>query len=176
MDGQQEITKELCCQVVNKEVCSSHNDLTTRLWTPHYWCQLLMDTNNPAKIKGMTATGRRVDQASLLCRWLPFTAAWSGGQHRSMPPAEHWSIPNMPCMHRLKSLSWALENSYTVCQWILPKLKVREKKKKNPLLFVVKWIREKQGYSPQRSHPFPFLAAIPQNRWAVPPEGQDKFS
>lgn len=131
MDGQQEITKELCCQVVNKEVCSSHNDLTTRLWTPHYWCQLLMDTNNPAKIKGMTATGRRVDQASLLCRWLPFTAAWSGGQHRSMPPAEHWSIPNMPCMHRLKSLSWALENSYTVCQWILPKLKVREKKKKS---------------------------------------------
>jgi len=54
---------------------------------------------------------------------------------------------------------------------------VRQKgKKKIPLFFVVKWIREKQGYSPQRSHPFPFLAAIPQNRWAVPPEGQDKFS
>lgn len=51
-----------------------------------------------------------------------------------------------------------------------------KEKEKIPLLFLVKWIREKQGYSPQRSHPFPFSAAIPQNRWAVPPEGQDKFS
>lgn len=50
-----------------------------------------------------------------------------------------------------------------------------EKKNNKNLLFLVKWIRQKQGYSPHKSHPFP-SAVIPQNRWAVPPWGQDKFS
>lgn len=148
-----------------------------------------MDTHSPAKTKGTIAAGQSWPAhgttrklAVRVTPLLPFTGSMersvSGGCIAPRHPlSTNKSLTRTDCVHRLKIPSQGTRK--LLHHMLMSSTKTEgegERKKKNPLLFLVTWIREKQGYSPQRSHPFPFSAAIPQNRWAVPPEGQDKFS